>query len=51
MIVLCAYLADGEEFVKVYDYPVDKHEVLAEFLALPAGIPTRDTIKPRIPTH
>jgi predicted transposase YbfD/YdcC len=44
MLVLCAYLADCEGFVEVHDYAIDKQEVLAEFLVLPCGIPSHDTI-------
>lgn len=44
MIVLCGYLADCEGFEEVYDYACDKHEVLREFLDLPCGIPSHDTL-------
>ncbi len=44
MIVLCGYLSDGEGFEEVYDYAVDKEEVLREFLALPFGIPSHDRL-------
>ena len=30
---------------KVYDYACDKHHVLSEFLELPCGIPSHDTLK------
>lgn len=44
MIVLCGYLADCEGFEEVYDYACDKHDVLREFLELPCGIPSHDTL-------
>jgi predicted transposase YbfD/YdcC len=44
MIVLCGYLSDCAGFEEVYDYAVDKEEVLREFLALPFGIPSHDTL-------
>lgn len=44
MIVLCGYLADCEGFEEVYDYACDKQEVLREFLELPCGIPSHDTL-------
>lgn len=44
MIVLCGYLADCEGFEEVYDYACDKQQVLAEFLELPCGIPSHDTL-------
>lgn len=44
MIVLCGYLADCEGFEKVYDYACDKQDILREFLELPCGIPSHDTL-------
>lgn len=44
MIVLCGYLADCEGFDEVYDYAFDKELVLREFLELPCGIPSHDTL-------
>lgn len=44
MIVLCGYLADCEGFEEVHDYAVDKQELLEEFLELPFGIPSHDTL-------
>ena len=44
MIVLCGYLADCEGFEEVYDYACDKQDVLSEFLELPCGIPSHDTL-------
>ncbi|QMW02696.1 ISAs1 family transposase [Spirosoma foliorum] len=44
MIVLCGYLADCEGFEEVYDYACDKQEVFREFLELPCGIPSHDTL-------
>lgn len=44
MIVLCGYLADCEGFEEVHDYACDKHQLLAEFLELPCGIPSHDTL-------
>lgn len=44
LIVLCGYLADCEGFVEVYDYACDKEETLREFLELPCGIPSHDTL-------
>ena len=44
MIVLCGYLADCEGFEEVHDYAVDKQELLKEFLELPCGIPSHDTL-------
>lgn len=44
LIVLCGYLADCEGFVEVYDYACDKRESLKEFLELPCGIPSHDTL-------
>ena len=44
LIVLCGYLADCEGFVEVYDYACDKQETLKEFLELPCGIPSHDTL-------
>jgi predicted transposase YbfD/YdcC len=44
MIVFCGYLADCEGFEEVYDYACDKQELLQEFLELPCGIPSHDTL-------
>lgn len=44
MIVVCGYLADCEGFEEVYDYACDKQDVLREFLELPCGIPSHDTL-------
>lgn len=44
MIVLCGYLADCEGFEEVHDYAVDKQAVLNDFLELPWGIPSHDTL-------
>ena len=44
MIVLCGYLADCEGFEEVHDYAVDKYPLLKEFLELPCGIPSHDTL-------
>lgn len=44
MIVLCGYLADCEGFEEVHDYACDKQNVLREFLELPFGIPSHDTL-------
>lgn len=44
MIVLCGYLADCEGFEEVHDYAVDKYLLLKEFLELPCGIPSHDTL-------
>jgi predicted transposase YbfD/YdcC len=44
MLVLCGYLADCEGFEEVYDYACDKEPVLREFLELPCGIPSHDTL-------
>ena len=44
MIVLCGYLADCEGFEEVHDYACDKEPILREFLELPCGIPSHDTL-------
>ena len=44
MIVLCGYLADCEGFEEIYDYACDKENLLREFLELPCGIPSHDTL-------
>lgn len=44
MIVFCGYLADCEGFEEVHDYACDKKELLKEFLELPCGIPSHDTL-------
>lgn len=43
-LVLCGLLADCDTFEDIYDYACDKEPVLREFLALPAGIPSHDTL-------
>ncbi len=43
-LVLCGLLADCETFEDIYDYACDKEQVLREFLSLPAGIPSHDTL-------
>lgn len=43
-LVLCGLLADCETFEDIYDYACDKEAVLREFLSLPAGIPSHDTL-------
>ncbi|MBT9395660.1 ISAs1 family transposase [Hymenobacter sp. NST-14] len=43
-LVLCGLLADCETFEDIYDYACDKETVLRAFLALPAGIPSHDTL-------
>jgi predicted transposase YbfD/YdcC len=44
MIVLCGYLSDCEGFVEVHDYALDKEDFLRQFLQLPGGIPSHDTM-------
>ena len=44
MLVLCGYLADCEGFEEVYDYALDKEPILRQFLELPFGIPSHDTL-------
>lgn len=44
MIILCGYLADCEGFEEIHDYAIDKKAVLGEFLELPCGIPSHDTL-------
>ena len=44
LLVLCGLLADCETFEEIYDYACDKELVLREFMALPAGIPSHDTL-------
>lgn len=44
MLVLCGYLADCEGFEEVYDSACDKEPVLRQFLELPCGIPSHDTL-------
>jgi DDE_Tnp_1-associated len=44
MIVLCGYLADCEEFEEIYDDACDRQHLLAQFLELPCGIPSHDTL-------
>lgn len=44
LLVLCGLLADCETFEEIYDYACDKEAVLRQFMALPAGIPSHDTL-------
>jgi predicted transposase YbfD/YdcC len=44
-LVLCGLLADCEDFEQIYDYACDKQAVLAQFLSLPAGIPSSYTLQ------
>ena len=44
LLVLCGLLADWETFEEIYDYACDKETVLRQFMALPAGIPSHDTL-------
>lgn len=44
-LVLCGLLADCETFEEIYDYACDKQAVLAQFLSLPAGIPSPYTLQ------
>jgi predicted transposase YbfD/YdcC len=44
-LVLCGLLADCEDFEQIYDYACDKQAVLAQFLSLPAGIPSPYTLQ------
>ena len=44
LLVLCGLLADCETFEEIYDYACDKETVLRQFMALPAGIPSHDTL-------
>lgn len=43
-LVLCGLLADCDTFEDIYDYACDKQAVLREFLSLPGGIPSHDTL-------
>jgi hypothetical protein len=43
-IVLYSYLSDCENSEKIYDYAIDKRECLSEFLELPCGILSHDTV-------
>lgn len=43
-LVLCGLLADCETFEDIYDYACDKEHILRQFLSLPAGIPSHDTL-------
>ena len=44
LFVLCGLLADCETFEDIYDYVCDKEPTLREFMDLPAGIPSHDTL-------
>ena len=44
LLVLCGLLADCETFEDIYDYACDKEATLREFMELPAGIPSHDTL-------
>lgn len=44
LLVLCGLLADCETFEEIYDYACDKEATLREFMELPAGIPSHDTL-------
>ena len=44
LLVLCGLLADCEIFEDIYDYACDKEATLREFMDLPAGIPSHDTL-------
>lgn len=44
LLVLCGLLADCETFEDIYDYACDKEATLREFMDLPAGIPSHDTL-------
>lgn len=44
LLVLCGLLADCEMFEEIYDYARGKEAVLRVCLALPAGIPSHDTL-------
>lgn len=43
-LVLWGLLADCETFEDIYDYACDKEATLRQFLSLPAGIPSHDTL-------
>ena len=44
LLVLCGLLADCETFEEIYDYACDKEATLREFMDLPAGLPSHDTL-------
>ncbi|MGI4968908.1 MAG: transposase family protein [Janthinobacterium lividum] len=44
-LVLYGLLADCENFEQIYDYACDKQLALAQFLSLPTGIPSSDTLQ------
>lgn len=44
LLVLCGLLADCETLEEIYDYACDKEAVLRQFMALPTGIPSHDTL-------
>ena len=44
LLVLCGLLADCETFEETYDYACGTEAVLRQFMALPAGIPSHDTL-------
>ncbi len=44
LLALCGILAHCETFEEIYDYAFDKEAALREFMALPAGIPSHDTL-------
>ncbi|WP_216690161.1 ISAs1 family transposase [Hymenobacter siberiensis] len=44
LLVLRGLLADCEIFEDIYDYACDKEATLREFMDLPAGIPSHDTL-------
>ena len=44
LVTLCGLLADCETFEDIYDYACDKEATLREFMELPAGIPSHDTL-------
>jgi len=44
-LALCGLLAACEDFERIHDYACDKQAVLAQFLSLPAGIPSSYTLQ------
>ena len=44
LLVLCGLLADCETFEGIYDYACDKEATLREFMDLPAGITSHETL-------
>lgn len=44
-ITICAVICGAESWVKIEEYGYSKQEWLQQFLALPNGIPSRDTIR------